>query len=105
MIFILSERHHRISKSMRNFNCHKTYFLRGILNIKKIFSIVLTLSTLVLLCACSYESDTNIMDSSITPNTNEKNYLGNYEDEPVYQKIIEIENCTNPDQLCRQQKT
>lgn len=80
---------------------------------RKLFTIVLTLSMLVPLCACGHESNTNPTDSSTSLTTNEvitdateeaissKKYIGNYEDEPVYQKIIEIENCTDPDQLCQ----
>ncbi|MBD5168547.1 MAG: hypothetical protein HDT20_00205 [Oscillibacter sp.] len=81
---------------------------------KKALSFVVALSICVCLCSCGQVPDEDSIDSpaptpeqavSNTPSFQEskiepsKQYVGNYEVEPVYQKLYEIETCTNPEQL------
>jgi len=79
---------------------------------KKLFSLILIVM-LLLLSACG-NSDINndiitdpVENSDVSTERENKEttpkhqYIGDYEQEPVYQKIKEIETCKNPDILCQ----
>ena len=62
-----------------------------------------------LLCSCSSAKSEKKYDtlktepmetSSSQPESNEHNYIGDFESDPVFIKLMEIESCTEPDSLC-----
>ena len=58
---------------------------------KRIFPIISMLMTIVMLCSCGVNEDVL---------SEEKQYIGNYMEELLYQKMIEIEDCVDPERLC-----
>ncbi len=74
-----------------------------------ITSYCIVMLLLSLLCACSSQpndTDQNDVDiktenTDLAESTNAAvgSYIGNYENEPLYQKMMEIEKCTDPDAL------
>lgn len=67
--------------------------------------LIFLLAALLLTSSCGETVPTAENDTTATTMTTEvtapqKQYVGNYNAEPVYQKLMQIENCKNPDKLC-----
>ena len=76
--------------------------------IKKVICIVTILSLCLFISACSNDvsidkevsvKTNNIETTENNSNTHEHQYIGDYENQPVYKKIMEIETCKDPETL------